>query len=308
VARDHAPDSPLRGTCYGYSIHSELDFRYLREGTGEPLEVVGMALPDDDPGELLRAWEPPDFPVHVRLYRSEGAFRLWNEEAGWFGIEPQVPRLIVPPEGDPMRREERLWGLPVMLCFLARGDLAVHASSVEVDGRALVLAAPRRFGKTTLASAFAAEGFRVLAEDLTCIRLGPDPSVIPGPAMLRIRRDVADRVPVEEAQELGRDEDRVHLALESARGTCDPVPMGGIALLLEDEADPRMERATLTDAIRDLWFLSFKFPEDEDRARCLDSLTRLASAAPAWHLTRRLEVQALKPTVECLVEALGSEG
>ena len=77
---------------------------------------------------------------------------------------------------------------------MARGDLAVHAAAVDVDGSALLLAAPGRYGKTTLAAAFAGQGYRLLAEDTTCYRPSSDPSVLPGLAMLRIRPDVHEHL------------------------------------------------------------------------------------------------------------------
>jgi len=308
VGQMSTPALPIRGSCYGYAVHSDLELKYLRSGAGDPLEVVTGLPPDRPHGELLREWAPPDFPVHARLFADGDGFRLWNDEAGWYCIDPHAPRIIVPREGDPVRREERIWGLPIMLCFLARGELALHASCVEVDGRALILAAPRRFGKTTLAAAFAAAGYRVLAEDLTCLRLSPSPSVIPGPAMLRVRRDVADSFIVPGAVELGRDEDRVHLSLDHARGSCDPVALGGIALLLEGDTDPLVEPAEGTDVLRDLWLLSFKLRNDDDMARCFNAVTQAAFAAPAWNLTRRLELQDLPATVERLADAMGSVG
>src|SRR4029450_8669179 len=75
------------------------------------------------------------------------------------------------------------------LSFLSRGDISLHAAAVEVGNGAVILGAPSRFGKTTLAYAFQQAGHRVLSEDLVCCR----PStcdVIPGPALLRLRPDV----------------------------------------------------------------------------------------------------------------------
>lgn len=297
-----------RGTCYGFEIRSRLDFHYLRGGTGAPLELGEARPPEGELGELLRTWDPPAFPVRVRLYGEDGRYRIFNGDAGWFTVDPEGGRLGVPVHGDPVRREERTWGFPTMLCFLARGDLALHASSIQVDGSALVLAAPRRFGKTTLAAAFAAAGHRVLAEDLTCIRPGPQPAVVPGPAMLRLRRDVADRLLVPGSTEVGRDEERIHLSLDVGRGTCDPVPVGGIALLLEGDGEPTLEPAHPTDVVRDLWALSFKLPTDADRSRCFHAVSRVASAVPVWHLTRRLRLDALGPTMERLREAMDRKG
>lgn len=298
------PGLLARGACYGYEVHSELEFDYLRAGGGDPLEIVAGAPPDRPPGALLREWIPPQFPTHVRLHADGDHYRLWIDDAGWFGVDQRAPRLIVPLDGNPVRREERIWGLPIMLCFLARGDVPLHASCIEIEGKALLLAAPGRFGKTTLATAFAAGGYRVLAEDLVCVRPGSPPTVIPGPAMLRVRRDVADALGVTGVEELLRDDDRTHLALATARGTCDPVPVAGIALLHEADTDPRLEGVTGADVVRDLWALSFNLATDDDRARCFRAVAELASTAETWRLARRLRLEDLPPTIGCLVDTL----
>lgn len=298
---------PARGACYGYEVRSELEFHYLRVGAGDPLEIAAGGPPDRSHGALVREWLPPRSATHMRLHADGEGYRLWIDDAGWFCVDPRAPRLIVPPDGDPVRREERIWGLPILLCFLERGDVPLHAACVELDGRALLLAAPGRFGKTTLAAAFAAGGHRVLSEDLVCLRPGPAPAVVPGPAMLRVRRDVADAFGVPGAAELGRDDERAHLSLETARGTCDPVPLAGIALLHEGDSDPRLERVTGADVVRDLWALSFNLSRDDDRERCFRAVAELASTTTTWNLVRRLQLEDLRPTVECLIEALSDD-
>jgi hypothetical protein len=302
-------DLPARGTCYGYDIRSEQDFGYLRHGAGDPLEVSLGAPPDHPPGELLREMLPPVFPRHVRLHADGDGYRLWIDGSGWFAIDPHAPRIIVPEGEESVRREERIWGLPTLLCFLARGDVPLHASCVEIEGRALLLAGPGRFGKTTLAAAFAADGHRVLAEDLVCLRPGPAPAVIPGPAMLRVRLDVVDALSIPGAAELLRDTDRAHLSLAaSERGTCDPVPLAGIVLLSEADTDPRLERVTGPDVVRDLWAVSFHLPTDDDWARCFRGVAGLADSTTTWSLARRRRLDDLHATLDCLVDAVRSGG
>lgn len=299
-----ASELPARGTLYGYEIRSPLEFEYLRLGEGEPLTVMVGDPPDSPPGELLRTWAPPEFPVQSRLHADGTAYRLWYERDGWYVVEPGARRLVVPSSGDSLRREERLWGLPILLHFMARGDVPLHASCVEVDGKALLLAAPGKHGKTTLAMAFAALGYRVLAEDLVCLRPGSAPAVIPGPAMLRVRNDMADVCRVPGAAELRRDDERAHLSLESSRGTCDPVPVAGIVMLHVGDTEPRLERVAGADVVRNLWALSFNLPTDRDRARCFQAVAALGSTTSTWNLTRRLRLEDLMPTVECVVDAL----
>ena len=298
-------DSP--GTCFGWAIQSELPFNYLREGGGEPLEIQEGEM-QQAPGELLREWNPPLFPVRSRLHRSGDNFQLWVEDFGWIYIEPDRPRITVPAGLDPVRREERIWGLPALLCLLRRGDVTVHGACVEIGGRALLIAAPGRFGKTTLAAAFAEAGYRVLGEDLVCLRLGDEPAVIPGPALLRLRRDVADEFQIRGAVEVGRDDERAHLALSAGRGNCDAVPLAGVVLLLEDDVPPRLELVPGPTAVRDLWAVSFNLPTDDDRSRCFAAVAGVVSSTNIWHLTRRRRIDALPATIECLVSAVTKHG
>lgn len=298
------PTLPRVGTCFGFEVHSELPLRYVRGGSGAdgPLEVVAGG-PEPTVGPLLREWNPPAYPVPVRLHAGEPGYALWVEGAGWFAIDPDVPRIRVPADGDPVRREERLWAFPTLLCLLHRGDLPLHAAAVQVDDTAVVLAGPGRHGKTTLAAACAQAGLRVLAEDLTCLRLDGGLSVVPGPAMLRVRHDVADHVDVAGAAPLARDDDRVHLSLDRDRGTCDPVPVAALALLRDGQGPPRLQPAPPMDALRDLWALTFNFATDEDRSRCFAEVAQASSAAPVFDLTRRLVPEDLPATVDAIVGA-----
>lgn len=297
---------PARGTCYGYEVHSELSFRYLRGGGGDPLTVRAAPPPDTPPGPILREWSPRLFPNRARLHADGSGYRLWIDGGGWFGVDPESALLTVPPEGDPVLREERLWRIPIVLCFLARGDVPLHAACVEVEGRALLLAAPSRFGKSTLAMAFAEAGHRVLAEDLVCLRTGTLPAVVPGPAMLRVRRDVADAFALDGVRRLGGDEERLRLSLETERGDCEPVPLAGIALLKTADRAPSLERVEGAEVVRDLWALSFNLPNDEDRARSFRAVAELASNSTTWNLTRRLSREDLPATLDRLVEVVAA--
>ena len=289
------------GTCFGFRVDSPLPFHYLREGDGEALRVDAdggqEARPDD---RLVVEWVPsPELRFHGRLYESGSGYRLWIEEAGWFQVDLEGARITVPASDDPVRREERLWSIPALLAFTARGDVALHAAAVEVDGGAVLLAAPRTFGKTTLAAGFWREGHRVLSEDLACVRPTPEAAVVPGPAMLRLRNDVAERLELQEARRLPVDDERTHLALDEARrGDCEPVPLRGIVLLRPSDESPRMERANAAERLRDLWAVTSRFPTEEGRARCFAQVAALADTVPIWDLAHSLNLESLSGTVQ----------
>jgi len=297
------------GTCFGFGIRSRLPFRYLRGGGGDPLEITAPGprgpLEND---RLVLDWAPPVHPFRAQLYSDGKTFRLLVDDAGWFSIDPSAGSIAVPDTYDPLRREERVWGLPALLCFVHRGDLPLHAAAVEIDGQAVLLAAPGKFGKTTLAAAFAAAGHRVLAEDLACIRLGDRTEVIPGPAMMRVRRDASPHVAIPGAVRTeGRDQ-RVHVALDPRlRGDCSPLRLRAVVLLREDETKIRFDRVPASRAIVDLWALSFHLPTEEERARTFAGVADLASGVEVWDLARPMRFDALADTLAAIVGLVREE-
>jgi hypothetical protein len=292
----------VAGSCFGFEVRSPLPFAFLRGGGGDPLEVVpadeGAFL---DPGKLIFDWRPSqDQPLDAKLYGGDGSYALWVADGGWFGVDLSVPRITVLVDGDAVRREIRLWGIPALLCFAARGDVPLHAAAVEVDGGAVLLAGPRTRGKTTLAAGFMQEGHRLLAEDLACIRVSPGPAILPGPAMLRVRHDVAAQLslPTAAAVRVGRDDDRVHLALDQrARGNCSPVPLRAIILLRPGDDGLRLTPVPAVDAVRDIWELGFRLPGSKPLAASFESVADLISTVPIWNLHRPLVVERLPEVV-----------
>jgi hypothetical protein len=302
--RDATGEVRDQGTCFGYLVRSSLPFLALRSGDGTPLDVT------DDAPDLQRVQEVPL--LHwfdeagneiAEVHAGNGAYDVRIEELGWFHVDPSVPSVAVPPVGDELRREARLWGIPAVLCFLQRGDLPLHAAAVDVDGSALVLAAPGRFGKTTLAGAFLREGHRVLSEDVSCCTLDPGPAVFPGPALLRIRRDMYQQLEFPDTEVVGEDPERIYLTVQgSARGDGSPVPIRGVVFLRRSEDESTaLERLPRESAVPDLWALSLNLPTDESRAQCFRGVTSLAAEVPVWNLHRRLKVERLAETVDRII-------
>jgi hypothetical protein len=269
---------------------------YLREGTGDPLEVVASARSRHEHGDQrMLEWQATrDQPLDAELWSNGVGFRLRIGDAGWFSVEPGERRIEIPADGG-LRAEERLWGIPIVLCFQARGDVPLHAAAVEVDGGAVLLAAPRTYGKTTMAAGFHRAGHRVLSEDTACLRLSPGPAVVPGPAMLRIRPDVARALDLPRARRLAEDFDRVHYALENP-GDCAPVPLRAVVFLSEGRG-PGLETVEVHQAIRDLWALSFRVPTEEGVSLSFAGVTDLADAVPVFRFTRVLDLDRLDDDV-----------
>jgi hypothetical protein len=292
-----APDT----SCHGYAIDSEVGLRFTRRGGAASGLSVVLARGDDpvhDEPALLE-WDTPGG-VAGRLYGGGQIFDFWASGVGWFRIAPSE-RTIEVPDAQPLDvfRELHLWGVPMMVTFTRHGDLSLHAAAFESGGGAVLVAAPGRHGKTTLALALHEAGTRLLTEDIARLAFQPEPVVMPGPAVIRMRAEAMRHVPagttvVESTQ------DRVMLAIDDdRRGGTDPVPVRAVVLLRIGEDDQvRLERLDSTAAIRDMWVLAFRIPDSPDRARAFEQLTDLARTTPVYNLHRPLTFETLPQVVE----------
>ena len=290
-------------TCFGYSIRSEIELRFTREGlSADRIEVVDMrgAEPQHDEPHLLQ-WMT-ETGVAGRLYGGGQIFDFWAENVGWFRIAPFDRTIEVPAGTDPLRRETHLWGVPSMVTFTRQGDLSLHAAAVERNDRAVIVAAPGQHGKTTLALALHTAGCRLLTEDIARVQIQPEPSVMPGPAILRMRTnpEIPDGMRL---VEMGAS--RAYLEIEpERRGDGGPVPLAAIVLLHVGEGpELRLERADSAAAIRDLWALAFRIPDTADRTRTFQQLADLTTAVPVYNFHRPMTFETL-PDVVAQVMAL----
>ena len=292
----------MTGTCFGYSVVSSLPFRYLRDGAGTPLEVVEAPDAGSDDPPIMEWRENVDMPFHARLHRDGRRYKMWIHDTGWYCIDPDEGRMTVPPSAQTVLREERLWGIPALLCLGARGDVGLHGAAVEIGGGAVVIAAPGRFGKTTLAGAFLQRGYRVLAEDIACCRPGDPPVLFPGPAMLRMRRDAYERLRFPGVPVVADEPHRVHLAIDPAdRGSGDPLPLTDIFFLRPGSDGFDLSPVPVERALPDLMALAFALRTDEDRARSFSAVAALAGSVPLWNFVRPKEYDRLDEVVDRIV-------
>jgi hypothetical protein len=298
---------PLRGGCFGFAVHSPLEFEYLRTTGATPLYIEERQTEDREPAEgLLYEWAArPAERLRTALYSRNGTHGLWVDTAGWFRIDRRVPEIDIPPLARlarPAWRETIIWGTPVALCFIGNGRLSIHAASVDVGGQGLLLAAPGTFGKTTLAGAFLREGHRVLSDDVSCCAVGTRVDVFPGPALLRLRRDVYERVEFPGTVVADRTAGKVSLSLQGRqRGPGTPLPLRGIVLLHRSEGEPRLARMEPHEAVRDLLVLASNVLLDQ--AVAFGDVTALVNAVPVWRLDRRLDFDELPRIVDMLATA-----
>jgi hypothetical protein len=304
---ESVPNADEAGSCFGFLVRSQCPLRFLRRGGGEgALEIREAAIPITAPeSTLLAEWVFRDVvgDVSTRLYGVDGIFHFWTNDAGWFRVDPAARVIEMSTKVNEVRREQRLWGVPAVLCFMERGDFGLHAAAVEVGGGAILLAAPGRHGKTTLALAFHARGHRLLTEDTTCCRLASEPLLLPGPTSVRLRPDIFHGdAPAGTSLVLVRD-DRIHLVIDSDRaGDSLPVPIKALVFLREPAEQIVLEHVETSQALRDLWALNFRLQNTVGRRQSFTQLGQLASSIRIWNLHRPFSLTNLDEVVSRIVD------
>jgi hypothetical protein len=268
--------------------------------------TITTGPPSDDDGRLLVEWNLNRAGMKsTRLFETApGRYLVRVGDHDSYEIHAEPAGIIVHPGSlDQASRESTILGTPAAVSMALHGRIPVHAGSVDVDGRAVVLAAAGSFGKTTLAGAFHAAGYRLLADDVSCATVGPAPAILPGPAVIRARPDVMSKFKFSRATAVHSLPTRTHLALDrDSRGSGDPVPLGAIVFLRISDGPLMLKPAPVSDAVRDLFGLSFWLPTDQGQARGFELAAQLAAAAPIWNLDRPLTVESLPEIIETIVE------
>lgn len=295
---------PLRGQCHGFRVHSAAAQTLLRPAThpGPSLTIRSAPSTPREPDRApLQHWAATEHNTRPqRLHRLDDGYGIWIDGLGGYHVAPALPRITVFGALAAVQWTTRLWGVPAALCFGHR-DISLHAAAVQVGQAALLITAPGRFGKTTLAAAFARSGHRVLTEDICRCEVHGPPRVHPGPAVLRLRPDAAAHVgAIPGARPVFADGERVHLAL-APPGDAAPVPIRAVVALRRQDGPDELERLDPAVALPLLWATSFHLPEAADRARCFLGISALVEQVPMWRLGRQVDYARLPALVDRLV-------
>lgn len=154
----------------------------------------------DLPGFIVAPAGIPD----VRIERAPVPLDRWNElnddGMGLLGVAEGVMRFLVedgeriivePLEGADMEYVKAIVSGELMSALLRqRGLLVLHASCVAREGEAVGFVGHSGWGKSTLASHFVHEEYRLLADDVLAIRFeGGEAFAVPAYPQVKLRQD-----------------------------------------------------------------------------------------------------------------------
>ncbi|HIK55712.1 MAG TPA: hypothetical protein IGS37_11180 [Synechococcales cyanobacterium M55_K2018_004] len=298
-------------TAYGFTLDSELPLPELVATDVITAEVQLFHQPIVTP--ILQPTESRCL-CHIT---PMAAYLFW-EEAGTFlvknGREIVVDLL---PQADPQMVRLFLLGAAFGTLLHQRGLMTLHASTVEIDGEALLFVGDRGMGKSTTAAALMARGYRVLSDDIAAFELPIDcrsPSspptyplmVFPGYPQLKLWADAATQLGHQPAKLPRLHPDFDKYAHRYSQGfSLEPVPLRAIYVLgFGDtlEIAPLTASSALAAVMRNWYCARFgqQMLEMVGMATHFQRCTELVRRVPLYYLQRSGALTELEAIARCV--------
>lgn len=283
---------------YGLSIRSYLEMSELR--------TTGIS-----PDVSIRFGQVYSAP-------SNGRGRIGRDQALWIYI-PEVGKFLVPsgqeivvcpiPDVEDRLLGHCILGTGVPVLLHERGHLILHASAVEIHGKAIAFLGGCGRGKSTMAASLHALGYNIVADDVLCIDFTADrhPLILPGFPFLKLHHEAAALL-TKNVENLSRvhSMDSRFVYRQSQGFSVAPIPLGGIYLLDRNE-DIRVEPMTPKQGFQNLLAYSHACALIKDsfqEARHFQQCAEVASAVPVRRLKRDLALSTISKVTDVLLRDL----
>jgi hypothetical protein len=227
--------------AYGLGIHSVI-----------PLpELVPLAEANADVVLKIESidWIPTEYWVK---FTDDEVYLCWDE-LGKFLVKGGSEVVVDPHPGV----DDSLIRLPLLGTVLAvllhqRGLLVLHASAVEIDGRAVAFLGAKGAGKSTTAAMLYARGHTLIADDIVAIDLSDSerPMLLPGFPQFKLLPDAV-------VTSLGDNPDQLRELVNGQpkrarpvleRFSKEPVPLSDV-FILSDGPEPKLTHLNPQEAV-----------------------------------------------------------
>jgi hypothetical protein len=198
-----------------------------------------------------------------------------------------------------------LMGTAFGILLLQRQRIVLHASGIEVQGRAVLFCGPSGAGKSTLAAALTRRRYRLLADDLCSVELGQPPLAHSDGRQLKLWGQSINGLGLaaRRGAPVRRGVDKYYV--EPVGATPEALPIGAIYVLRQARATdaPGIVRRNVAEAALLLCRNAYRpllVTRMHLRANYLEAAGRISSTAGVFHLTRNFEFEALSDIISRL--------
>ncbi len=331
---------PVRHLLHGLHIASDTPIPGLTlVDSGRPADLqvwLGTPFPSaDDPGPTAAApasvetwFEAAHFtasgePSLKAMRLSGGHYRITYRDGMDFVIDRTASEVWVtwPSTLTVKDVSPYLLGPIIGAVLRLRGTVCLHASAIDVDGRAIAFIGPAGAGKSTTAAAFAVRGVAVLSDDtLALTESGASWIVAPGYPRVRLWPESAHALAADAGPGAllppgqSGSTTRYHLDLmaQGHRFQRQPLPLGLVYVLEEANAGDVLDAAPLT-ASAALMALAgntygWRILDRAQRAAEFEALGRFVERVPVRRLRRPTDFARLPEFVELVLNDLATLG
>ncbi|MBD3772415.1 MAG: hypothetical protein IE921_02390 [Rhodobacteraceae bacterium] len=271
--------APFRARCFGLDWRSDFPLLHF-DPVGETGSSPDITVEHVDhlPDRVLRKVSP-----HV--YVGQHGLRILHENEASFDVLGGSRILCLPGTGWHGTLPPRFYGTVAALTLASRGALALHASSVVIDGCAWLIGGRPGAGKSLLTSELLGTGALFLADDLSVLRhsKGSPAQAQRGRPTMRLHPASADMLAVDAREPVPEDPRGKHLLRPAARADDRAYPLGGL-IVAGGDCHRALDGAEVAVTLAAMVFrprISARLPNAAERRR---ALLEVASALPGWRM------------------------
>ena len=193
-------EQPRDYSAFGGVLRSEIDFPELStsDNGAEPDWTLRVERGDPPPRTVTPLGERQIREERYELFQIPDGFRLVYSHAGTFDISGDGASIVWYDhrEAVPELVRSIVLGPAISLALELAGFLCLHGSAVVIGEAAIAFVGPKHFGKSTLATALATAGARLVGDDLLVVSSGRPATVRPGVSSVRLWADMAAALPL----------------------------------------------------------------------------------------------------------------
>jgi hypothetical protein len=252
---------------------------------------LGRGAPPLRPSQApFHEWVFPDGRLWSSFFRIDAGYLLCFPDIADFILDPLGTQVQAwPASGVSHDALDLVYNNQVLpLAWSRQGRLVLHASAVEIDGRAIAFIGTSGHGKSTLAASLVMAGARFLCDDAMVLERGPRGAFVqPGQPSLRLWSDSAALVRERLAREpaVSYTSKARFAAPAGDRLPRGPCPLAGAFFLGEGKASaPQISPLTGSQALAALVRHSFMLDTEEaaQLSANFDALSKMAGL-PIYH-------------------------